>query len=112
MSARRILFYGPHFQAFYDEQSEKAQKKTDFVLSLIAGVERVPEKYLKHVEGTKGLYEVRVRAGREALRIFCFFGDGGSLIFLNAFKKLSGKTPGREIALALELRKRCEAGRG
>jgi phage-related protein len=75
-------------------------------LSLIAAVERVPERFLKHVEGTKGLYEVRVRTGGDALRIFGFFDEGGSMVLLNAFKKTSERTPGREIALAQELKKR------
>lgn len=106
MSARLILFYGPHFQGFYDAQTEKARQKIDFVLSLIAGVERVPEKFLKHIEGTKGLYEVRVKSGREAMRIFCFFDASGSLILLNAFKKASAKTPAAEILRALKIRNR------
>ena len=105
MAARNIFFYGPHFRVFYDLQTDRVQQKIDYVLSLIAGVERIPEKFLKHIEGTKGLYEVRVRAGGEAMRIFGFFEEGGSLILLNAFKKTSEKIPGREMSLAQKLRR-------
>ena len=106
MAARNIFFYGPHFRIFYDSQTERTKQKIDHVLSLVAGVEQVSEKFFKHVEGTKGLYEVRVRAGGEAMRIFGFFEEGGSLILLNAFKKTSEKIPGREMSLAQKLRRR------
>jgi len=104
MGIRKILFYGPHFPTFYGLHADRTRQKIDHVLSLIAAVERVPAKFLKHVEGEKGLYEVRVRAGREAIRIFCFFDGDGSLILLNAFKKGSAKTPAAEIVRALKAR--------
>jgi phage-related protein len=110
MSVRRILFFGPYFHGFYDLQTEQARRKIDYVLSLVAGVEKVPEKFLKHLEGTKGLYEIRIKAGKEALRIFCVFEEGGSLIVLNAFKKKSNKTPSVEISQAQRLRKEYFAG--
>ncbi len=106
MGVRRIQFYGPHFEEFYVGQAGGTRQKIDQVLSLISGVERVPEKFLKHLEGTRGLYEVRIRAGRQAVRIFGFFDEEGSVILLNAFKKDSAKTPPPEIAKALRLRAR------
>jgi hypothetical protein len=33
------------------------------VLFLITHAERIPEKFLKHIEGQKGLYEIRIEAG-------------------------------------------------
>jgi phage-related protein len=74
---------------------------------LVADVERVPEKFLKKLRGTKRLYEIRVRTSRAALRIFRFFDDEAELILLKAFKKKSAKIPSAELGLAQELRNRC-----
>lgn len=42
---RRILFFGEHFEDFYDSQEKGAQAKIDQVLNLIAHVENVPKKF-------------------------------------------------------------------
>jgi len=41
-------------------QDEKVKTKIQYVFDLIRQVERVPEKFLKHLTGTNGLYEVRI----------------------------------------------------
>lgn len=97
---RQIIFFGKHFLEFYEEQSKKIQSKIDYVLYLIANVEKVPIKFLKHMEGTDGLYEARVKAGHNAIRIFCFFDEGKVVVLLNSFHKKTQKTPNNEIALA------------
>ena len=43
------------------------------MLFVLTHAERVPEKFLKHMEGQKGLYEIRVEAGNNIFRIFCCF---------------------------------------
>ena len=102
---RQILFYGNYFKKFYDHQNEKTKEKIDFVLNLIANVEMVPEKFLKHLEGTEGLYEIRVKSGSNIFRVFCFFDGGRLVILLNAFQKKSEKTPKKEIVLAEKMKK-------
>jgi phage-related protein len=102
---REIVFFGPYFSSFYGQQTEKARRKIDYVLSLVGDVEKVPEKFLKHLEGTEGLYEIRIRAGNDAHRFFCFFDERRLLILLNGFQKNSGKTPSAEISRAKRLRK-------
>ena len=66
---------------------------------------KMPEKYLKHLTGTVGLYEIRVSAGRDIFRIFCFFDEGRLVIVLNGFQKKTQKTPPNEIERAERLRK-------
>lgn len=100
---RRLLYYGDHFQQFYGQQPVKVQRKVDQVLFLIGHMERVPEKFLKHVEGVAGLYEIRVLYRHYACRIFCFFSRGGQLILLNGFLKKSAKTPAQELQRAIRL---------
>jgi phage-related protein len=101
---REIVFYEGYFQEFYDEQPPKVRQKIDYVLYLISQVERVPEKFLKHLEGTSGLYEVRVEVGSNIYRIFCFFDEGNLVVLLQGFQKKSQKTPKNELERAERLK--------
>jgi len=65
----------------------------------------VPEKFFKYLEGTDGLYEIRIKSGSDIYRIFCFFDEGNLIVLLNGFQKKSSKTPGNEIDKAKRLRK-------
>jgi phage-related protein len=90
---------------FYVEQTAKVQQKIDFVFSLIRTVDRVPEKFLKCMAGTDGLYEIRVEAGSNIFRIFCCFDQGNLVVLFNAFQKKTQKTPRQELDLAVKLMK-------
>ncbi len=65
----------------------------------------VPEKFFKHLEGTNGLFEMRVKVGSNIYRIFCFLDEGNLVILLNGFQKKSNKTPKNEIVKAERLKK-------
>jgi hypothetical protein len=56
--SREIIFYENHFIEFYQKQDEKVKEKMKYVLELIKQVEKVPERFLKHLTGTNGLYEI------------------------------------------------------
>jgi len=71
---------------------------------LIEDLDRVPETYLKHIEGTNGLYEIRVKHGSDIFRIFCFFDEGQLVILANGFQKKTQKIPRRKIELALKIK--------
>jgi phage-related protein len=101
---RTILFYGSFFLSFYSKQDDKTKLKIDFVLDLIRNIERVPIKFLKYVEGTDGLYEVRVSTVSKSIRIFCFFDEGKLVILLNCFVKKTNKTPKKEIEQGIKLK--------
>ena len=68
----------------------------------------MPIKYFKHLEGTKGLYEVRVEVGSNIYRIFSFFDKGNIIVLGNAFQKKSEKTPRLEIEKALKIMEEYE----
>ena len=70
---------------------------------MIQKIEIVPVKFLKHIEGTKGLYEIRVSSGSNIARIFCFFDKEKLVILLQGFIKKKQKTPKKEIERALKL---------
>lgn len=101
---RKFLFYGNYFLNFYNSQDEKTKEKIDFVLDLIRNVERVPAKFLKYLEGTDGLYEIRVRTISGSIRIFSFFDEGKQIILINCFTKKTNKTPKQEISKAITLK--------
>ena len=102
---RKIVFYGNYFLDFYSQQNEATQTKIDFVLELIRTIERVPIKFFKYLEGTDGLYEVRVRSGNKQIRIISFLDEGNLVVLINSFIKKSMKTPKKEIDIAERLKK-------
>ena len=97
--------YGDDFWDFYDSKSKPVQKKIDWVIDLIKSVRIIPEKFLKHLEGTDGLCEIRVKVSSDIYRIFCFFDKGNLIILLNGFQKKTQKTPKQEIVRAERLKK-------
>ena len=101
---RKILFFGDYFLDFYSKQDLKVKEKIDFVLDLIRNVERVSIKFLKYLEGTDGLYEVRVLTNKSNIRIFCFFDEGNLIILINGFIKKNNKTPKNELELGIRLK--------
>ncbi len=100
---RKIIFYGSYFLDFYNKQSEKVKEKINWTLGLIRDLEKVPVKYLKHIEETD-LYEVRIHVGNNIFRIFCFFDKGNLVIIMNGFQKKTQKTPKEEIKKALKIK--------
>lgn len=74
-------------------------------MQLIATLDRVPEKYFKHITGSTGIYEIRVEVGSDIYRVFSFFDEGQLVILLNGFQKKTQKTPKNEIELAEKLKK-------
>ena len=101
---RNVYVYGTDFWDFYNKQNKKVQDKIDWVIGLIRTIEIIPEKYLKHLTGTDGLYEIRIGLGNNIFRIFCFFDEGNLIILLNGFQKKSQKTPRSEINKAEKLK--------
>lgn len=100
---REIRFYKNYFIDFYIEQNKKVQEKIEYAFKLIRTVDRVPIKFLKHIEQTDGLYEIRIKSGSDIYRIFCCFDRGKIVILFNAFQKKTQKTPKREIEKGLKL---------
>jgi phage-related protein len=105
---RVVTFYKDYFTAFFIKQREKVQDKITWTLDLIEQLEKVPETYLKHIENTDGLYEIRVKQGSDIFRIFCFFDKGKLIVLANGFQKKTQKTPRKEIGKALKIKEEYE----
>jgi phage-related protein len=99
-NVREIIFYKDYFEDFFKSLNEKLQGKIDEVLFAITILERVPTKFLKHIEGIKGLFEIRVEFESNIYRIFCCFDQGNLVVLFNGFQKKSQKTPPGELKKA------------
>jgi phage-related protein len=103
-SQRQIIFHEHYFTDFYLKQSEKVQEKIEYVFKILRTVQNVPKKFLDHMTGTDGLYEIRIEYESNIYRIFCCFDKGNLVVLFNGFQKKSQKTPKSEIDLALKLK--------
>ena len=101
--SREIIFYDNHFIEFFQKHDGKVKEKIKYVLELIKQVEKVPEKFLKHLSGTNGLYEIRIEYQSNIYRIFCCFDKGKLVVLFNGFQKKIQKTPQIELDKALIL---------
>ena len=106
---RTIIFYKNYFDDFFKEQKHKVRDKIIWTFELIEELQRVPETYLKHLENTDGLFEIRVQQGNDIFRIFCFFDQGQLVVLANGFQKKTQKTPKKEIAKALKIKEEYES---
>lgn len=101
---RQIIFYKHYFTDFYLEQTEKVQEKIEYVFKILRTVQNVPKKFLEHITGTEGLYEIRIGLDSNIYRIFCCFDKGNLVVLFNGFQKKTQKTPEQEIDMALKLK--------
>ncbi|MGQ1788459.1 type II toxin-antitoxin system RelE/ParE family toxin [Saccharicrinis sp. GN24d3] len=101
---REIKFYENYFLEFYLLLDSTVQEKIEYVFKFIRTVDRIPQKFLKHIESTDGLYEIRIKVGSDIYRVFCCFDKGKIVILFNGFQKKSQKTPKKEIDKALRLK--------
>lgn len=102
---RTTYVYGDAFWDFYNAQTKQVQDKIDWVIGVVRTLRKVPEKFFKHLEGTDGLYEIRVKLGSDIYRILGFLDKGQLVILLNGFQKKSEKTTRQEIERAERLKK-------
>ena len=102
---RELFFYKDYFRDFYVKQSRKVQNKILWTFRVIQEIERVPETYLKHLESTDGIYEIRVQNGTDIFRIFCFFEKNQLIVIGHGFQKKTQKTPPKELERAIQIKK-------
>jgi len=109
---RKVKRYKEYFNDFYRKQRKKVKQKIIWTLELIEDINQVPEKYLKHLTDTDGLYEIRIKQGSDSFRIFCFFDEGNLILLMNGFQKKTQKTPQKQINKALAIKKQYEEEKG
>lgn len=100
---RETYFYVNYYLDFYNSQNDKVKKKLNWVIDVIRTQRVLSKQYLKHLEGTSGLYEIRVQSANDIFRVFYCFDKGHLIVLFNGFQKKSQKTPRTEIERALRL---------
>jgi phage-related protein len=100
---RQIIYFKDYFLDFFDQQTEKVKEKIDHVLFVVTVADRIPRKFFQHLEGTNGLYEIRVEFQGNIYRIFCCFDEGQVVVLFNGFQKKSQKTPSEELDKAVKI---------
>jgi phage-related protein len=108
LKLRTIILYKNYFSEFYEKQKQKVKDKILWTFRIIETQQQIPTDYLKHMEGTEGLYEIRVQQGNDIFRVFCFFDEGRIIVLSNGFQKKTQKTPKNEIEKALKIKKEYE----
>ncbi|MDR1973600.1 MAG: type II toxin-antitoxin system RelE/ParE family toxin [Bacteroidales bacterium] len=99
------MYYKNYYLDFFQTLDANTKKKFNWILQLIATVERVPQKYFEHITNSTGLYEIRVEVNSNIYRVFSFFDKGQVVILVNGFQKKTQKTPQVEIERAEKLKK-------
>ena len=101
---RTVIAYKAYFTDFLALQNPKVKEKIAWTLKLIEEIQQVSETYLKHIEETDGLYEVRIQQGSDIFRVFSFF-DAGKLLYLQMdFRKKLKKHQKKKLLRHLKLK--------
>lgn len=103
------------FQVIYYKDSSGKNPIEEFLLELKRSNNPLAEQTLKGLEKLKnrayhkeplskhlesGLWELRIKAGTDILRIIYTFSKGRIIILLHVFKKKQQKTPPAELGIA------------
>ena len=95
---RELFYYEDYFVDFFETLKPEVKKKFNWTLQLIATVERIPEKYFKHMTNSSGIFEIRVEVGTNIYRVFSFFDKGNLIILVNGFQKKHRKHQKRKLS--------------
>ena len=68
---RTVTLHKDYFFEFYQKQKQKVRDKILWTFRIIETQKQIPTDYLKHIEGTDGLYEISVQQSNDIFRIFC-----------------------------------------
>lgn len=99
------MLFKSYFKDFYITQTVAVRNKINYVLRLIETQKVVPVKFFKFIEGTDGIYEIRVEANGNIFRIFCCLDGGALVILFHGFQKKTQKTPKNQIKRAEAIKK-------
>ena len=97
---RTIKLFKNYFKEFYVAQSQTVRDKINFVLKLVETQRIIPRKFFRIIEGTNGIYEIRIEIEGNIYRVFCCMDGGAVVVLFHGFQKKTQKTPQREIKRA------------
>lgn len=101
---RTIIFYKNYFKEFYIKQAEEIRRKINYSMSMVETQRIVPKKFLRFIEGSDGIYEIRTEYGGNIFRVMCCMDKDAVVVLFQGFQKKTHKTPQKEIRLAEKLK--------
>lgn len=102
---REIFYYKDYYLDFFKTLTPDVQRKFNWTIQLISRIDRIPEKFFKHITDSNDLYEIRIELGSDIYRVFSFFDKGRLIILLNCYQKKTQKILKKELELAEKLKK-------
>ena len=102
---RTIKLFKSYFKDFYEAQTDVVRRKINFVLTMVETQRIIPVKFFKNIEGSNGIYEIRVEVESNIYRIFCCMDGGAVVVLFHGFQKKTQKTPQNEIRQAEAIKK-------
>ena len=102
---RKIILFKSYFKDFYIAQTDTVRNKINHVLRLIETQYVIPAKFFRIIEGSDGIYEIRVEVNRNIYRIFCCLDDGALVVLFHGFQKKTQKNPKNQIKRAEAIKK-------
>ena len=113
---RRLIFYKTTagkspVEEFLDSLTVKHRQKIAWVFELIRELPFVSRQYLKKLQGTDDIWEVRIDSGNDTFRLLGFYDHGNLVVLTNGFVKKTDRTPRKEIDLAESRKKDYESRR-
>jgi phage-related protein len=96
-------------EEFIDTLSSRVAQKVVWTFGIVKELPMVSEQYLKKLDGTDDIWEIRVALGGTAVRFLGFWEAGSLIILTNGFEKKSQKTPRAEIKIALQRKKEYQS---
>ena len=102
---RKIIAFGNYYHDFLKTLNEKESRKVKYIISLLETEDRMPVKFIRHLNEYGNLYELRIKYERNIYRVFFIFDEGKIVVLFHGFHKKSQKTPKTEIEKALKIRR-------
>ena len=101
----RIKTLSYYYKEFYVAQTKTVRDKINSVPKLVESQRIIPKKFFRIIEGSDGIYEIRVEIESNIYRVFCCFDDGAVVVLFQSIQKKSQKTPAKEIKRAEAIKK-------
>ena len=101
---RTIKLFKNYYKEFYVAQTKTVRDKINSVLRLVETQRMIPKKFFRIIEGSDGIYEIKVEIDSNIYRIFCCMDSGAVVVLFHGFQKKTQKTPNKEIKLALQIK--------
>lgn len=102
---RNIRLFKNYFKDFYVAQTKTVRDKINSVLKLVETQRMIPKKFFRIIEGSDGIYEIKVEINNNIYRIFCCMDSGAVVVLFHGFQKKTQKTPLKEIKRAEAIKK-------